>query len=89
MKKLLITVGIIILVFIILYIFVFPTSLNSNAQTRFQEWKNGRPTGKATTPGSNNPVLLDTIQSKLDCEKAGKKWIQPQCIKAPCPGQCN
>lgn len=82
MKKLLITLGIIILVFIILYIFVFPTSLNSNAQTRFQEWKNSRPTGKATT-------AILSYNSQQDCEKAGKKWLQPNCITTPCPGQCN
>jgi hypothetical protein len=30
----------------------------------------------------------DNFQLKIECERSGGDWVQPQCIQAPCRGIC-
>lgn len=34
------------------------------------------------------PQVKDSFQLKIECERSGGTWAQPNCITAPCRGIC-
>ena len=91
MKKVLIIVGVVLLIFGLLYVLYNYGSEYKIKQMLGLNKSVIKPaaTTNQFTPGEVNPAELNAIKEEKDCTKLGKKWTQFNCIKAPCPGICS
>jgi hypothetical protein len=54
-------------------------------------WKNNKAKPEFTYDSRDDlgmPLVKDNFQLKIECERSGGDWVQPQCIQAPCRGIC-
>ncbi len=55
-------------------------------------WKNNKAKPKGENHYSTDelgmPMVTSEFELKINCERSGGTWVQPNCIAAPCRGVC-